>query len=309
MSTTVTTQAELDAALAAKAAVIYIESSAGVWLRVGARGSSRVVARDSSRVEAWDSSSVVARGSSRVVARGSSRVVARDSSSVEAWDSSSVVAWDSSSVVALGSSSVVARDSSSVVARDSSSVVARDSSSVVGRDSSSVVAWDSSSVVAWDSSRVVARDSSSVVASPYVAIHLHSARASLKGGVVIDLTKVDLGDPVQWLEFHGVKVTKAGYVTLYKAVLDDYTTGRGPQWTYRPGATVTAEDFKPTQACGAGLHFGVGPSHAAAYLQDAKRFVAVKVKAADIVPLDDKCKAPKCKVLHEVDRFGERVQS
>jgi hypothetical protein len=123
------------------------------------------------------------------------------------------------------------------------------------------------------------------------------------------LTKIDLSDPAQWLEFHGAKVTKAGYVTLYKAVLDDYTTGRGPEWTYRPGATVTAEDFKPTQACGAGLHFGVSPSHAAAYLQNADRFVAVKVKAADIVPLDDKCKAPSCKVLHEVNRFGERVQS
>jgi hypothetical protein len=155
----------------------------------------------------------------------------------------------------------------------------------------------------------VAWGSSSVVASPYVAVHLHSARVNVKGGVLIDLTKIDLNDPAQWLEFHGAKVTKAGYVTLYKAVLDDYTTGRGPQWTYRPGASVTAEDFKPTPACGAGLHFGVSPSHAAAYLKEATRFLAVKVKAADIVPLDDKCKAPSCKVLHEVDRFGERVQS
>ncbi len=244
MSTTVTTQAELDAALASKA-TIYIDSPVGVWLTLTYSGSSSVVARGSSRVEA--------------------------------------------------------RDSSSVVARDSSRVVAWDSSRVVARDSSSVVARDSSSVVAWDSSRVVA--------GKFTAVHLHSARATIKGGVLIDLTKLDLNDASVWLDYHGVKVTRAGYATVYKAVLDDWTTGRGAEWTYSPGATVTAVDFKPTRSCGAGLHFGVSPAHSAGYLTDATRFVAVKVKAADLIPLDDKCKAPSCVVLHEVDRFGDRVSA
>ena len=82
MSTVVTTQAELDAAITSGASDIIIDSPAGVWLHV--RDSSRVVARGSSSVVAWDSS----------------RVVAWDSSSVEAWDSSSVEARDSSSVEA-----------------------------------------------------------------------------------------------------------------------------------------------------------------------------------------------------------------
>jgi hypothetical protein len=116
VTVTVKTQAELDAALAASADLIHIESDAGVWLRIENSSSSRVEAWGSSSVEAWDSS--------RVVARGSSSVVARDSSSVEAWDSSSVVAWDSSSVVASSSSRVEARGSSSVEAWDSSSVEA-----------------------------------------------------------------------------------------------------------------------------------------------------------------------------------------
>jgi hypothetical protein len=100
MSTTVHTQTALDAALAAKTPVIYIDSPAGVWLKVTNTESSSVVARESSSVEAWGSSRVVARGSSRVEARGSSRVVARESSSVVAWESSSVEARESSSVEA-----------------------------------------------------------------------------------------------------------------------------------------------------------------------------------------------------------------
>ena len=59
-ATTVTTQAELDAALAAKATEIHINSPAGVWITLTNTGSSRV--------EAWESSSVVAWESSRVVA-------------------------------------------------------------------------------------------------------------------------------------------------------------------------------------------------------------------------------------------------
>ena len=74
MSTVVTTQAEMDAAIASGASDIIIDSPAGVCLHV--RDSSRVVARGSSSVVAWDSS--------RVVAWGSSRVMAWDSSSVEA---------------------------------------------------------------------------------------------------------------------------------------------------------------------------------------------------------------------------------
>jgi hypothetical protein len=88
----VKTQAELDQALADKAATIYIDSSDGVWLQINRSDSSHVVAWDSSHVVAWDSSHVEAWGSSHVEARGSSHV--------EAWDSSHVVARDSSHVEA-----------------------------------------------------------------------------------------------------------------------------------------------------------------------------------------------------------------
>jgi len=94
----VTTQAELDKALADKVAWIEIRSKAGVWLEVRASGSSTVRAYGSSTVRAY--------GSSTVTAYDSSTVTASDSSTVTAYDSSTVTAYDSSTVRAYGSSTV-----------------------------------------------------------------------------------------------------------------------------------------------------------------------------------------------------------
>ena len=94
---TVTTQAELDAALtnpdhAFSTHEIIIDSPAGVWLTVG---------DDHGR-------DVRACGSSSVHAFGSSAVAAYDSSTVRAFYSSTVQAYDSASVHACGSSTVTA---------------------------------------------------------------------------------------------------------------------------------------------------------------------------------------------------------
>ena len=75
---TVTTQAELDAALATHGAdwdaEIIISSPEGVWLEVTATGSAYVVATDSARVTVSDSASVYATGSASVYATDSVRV-------------------------------------------------------------------------------------------------------------------------------------------------------------------------------------------------------------------------------------------
>ena len=220
-------------------------------------------------------------------------------SRVEAWGSSTVVAW--------GSSTVVARESSTVEAWGSSRVEAWGSSTVVARESSTVEAWESSTVVAWGSSRVEAWGSSTVVASKFVAIHLHSSRAVVAGGVLIDLTKLDLTSAPDWLDYHGVKVDEEGRALVYKAVNDEWQTTRGKEWTYSPGSTVVAKDFKPTKECGKGLHFGITPRHAKNFYQEATRFVVVKVLADDLIPLEDKCKVASCEVLYEVDIDGEPI--
>ena len=59
MSTrTVTTQAELDAALAKRVSTIIIDSPRGVWLTISDSGSATVRASGSATVEAWDSATV-----------------------------------------------------------------------------------------------------------------------------------------------------------------------------------------------------------------------------------------------------------
>ena len=179
MTVTVTTQTELDAATKAGETDIIINSPARVWLTLRTPRSSHVVARESSHV----------------VARGASHVEARDASHVEAWDSSHVEARESSHVVARGASHVVARDASHVVAWDSSHVEAW--------GSAHVEAWGSAHVVAWGSAHVEARGSAHVVAAAYVAVHLHSARATVEGGHIIDVSALDLKDAVTWGAYTG----------------------------------------------------------------------------------------------------------
>jgi hypothetical protein len=159
---------------------------------------------------------------------------------------------------------------------------------------------DSSSVVAWGSSRVVA--------TPNVAVHLHSARATTKGGVVIDVTRVDQ-DGAEWCRHHGVKVSRAGVATLYKAVADDFTSRYGA--SYSPGTKPSAPDWRDDDTCGGGLHFGPTPRHAKDYMPDASRFVEVGVKVADLRPIPGgtaKAKAPRVvRACVEVDLDGKRV--
>ncbi|MGN6721529.1 MAG: DUF7666 domain-containing protein [Marmoricola sp.] len=190
-----------------------------------------------------------------------------------------------------------------VHSRDSSSVVAWDSSRVEARDSSRVEARGSSSVVAWDSSRVVA--------GKYVAVRLHSGRATVEGGVVIDITQLDLDGHQDWADYHGVK-TEGGELIVYKAVNDDLRSGRG--FAYPIGETVTDPAWKPGNFCGGGLHFSPSPAQAKAYFTDATRFLKCAVKVDELSIIDGadtyetpKLKAKSARVLCEVDIHGDEV--
>ena len=273
----ITTQKELDAAVEAGEPGIIIDSPAGVWLTV--KGSSIVEARGSARVVAW--------GSARVEARGSARVEAWDSSSVEARGSARVVAWGSARVEARGSARVEAWDSSSVVARGSATVEA----------------YGSATVVAWDSARVEA--------SPYVAVYLHSARATVTGGVIIDITALDLTGLTDWAEYHGVEVVD-GEVIVYKAVDADLRSER--DFAYPIGETVTCPDWDPAPVCGGGLHFSPRPAQAREYYRAAARFLRCAVPVDDLTIIDGdathmtpKLKARTVRVLCEVDVHGHEI--
>lgn len=171
------------------------------------------------------------------------------------------------------------------------------------RGSAHVVARGSAHVVAWGSAHV---DASSLV-----AVHLHSARAAVEGGVLIDVTALDLTDAATWCEFHGVTVD-AGIATLYKALDDQFAAGHSYQRTvYAVGTEMACADWRPNNSCGGGFHFGPTISHATAYRSDAQRWVRVEVPLDDLRPILDgtpKCKARTCRVVAEVDRWGVDVR-
>ena len=197
--------------------------------------------------------------------------------------------------------------SASVTAYGSASVTASGSASVTAYGSASVTAYGSASVTAYGSASVRAYDSASVTATPYVPVHKLSTYAKVKGGVLLTPPDTETCDAATWLDYYGITVTRAGYAVLFKAVRDDFQTTRGPEFTYTPGATVKPARWDKGRYCGDGLHLCAAPHLSARYLDGATKFVAVRVKAADIVPLGDKCKVPECKVLFECDVHGVRV--
>jgi hypothetical protein len=98
-----------------------------------------------------------------------------------------------------------------------------------------------------------------------------------------------------------------GTVTMFKAVGDDLMSAHGAY--YRIGTTVTARDYQPTLACGAGLHFSPTVAGARTYDTRASRFLACAVDRETMIHLEDKVKARTCRVLYEVDADGNRIRA
>jgi len=146
-----------------------------------------------------------------------------------------------------------------------------------------------------------------VSASKYVAIHKHSKRTKVTGGVVIETKTLTDPTAADWAEYYGLDVVD-GIVTVYKGVDDNYTTPRGAD--YSPGATPAAADWKPTQQCGNGLHFSPSPGHTFDYNADATRFLACPVRLAELIVIGDKVKAPRVEApgCVEVDIIGRPVK-
>ena len=180
------------------------------------------------------------------------------------------------------------------------------SATVRAYDSATVRAYGSATVRAYDSATVRAYDSATVAATPHVAVHLHSARANVEGGVVIDVTHVN-DSAEAWVEHHGITVT-GGKAIVFKAVDDELESGRG--FAYPIGETVTDKRWRDDNKCGGGLHFSPLPVHALDYFSDATRFLACEVDVADLRVIPGgtpKCKAKSARVLHEVTIDGIEV--
>jgi hypothetical protein len=216
----------------------------------------------------------------------------------------------------------VLRDESSAVLRDESSAVLWDESRAVLRDESRAELWDESravlryesSAVLRDESSAVLRDESSAVLARWSVARVLSPRARTSGaGTVINTPPID--SPSRWLDYHGVPVTD-GAAIIYKAVDNDWHASHhipgGTMPDYSPGSTPLAPDFDPSpRDCGAGLHGCASPSGCLKY-HDGTRFVAIKVKVADMGAPDPAGDTGKIRfrtgeVLYECNIDGERV--
>ena len=320
---TVRTQAELDAALndpnvAYDNTEIFLDAPAGVTLVVDDGRGHRVTAFGSSTVQAFGSSAVTARGSSTVHAFGSSAVTAYGSSAVTAYDSSTVTAYGSSAVTAFGSSEVTSYGSSTVTTRGSSAVTSYGSSAVTSYGSSAVTAYDSSAVTSYGSSTVTSYGSSAVTAydSSTVTSYDSSTVTATTAGVTITIhTTTDATTPTRWATENGASVS-GGEVKLYKALPDDLTSGLlyGRPTVWAVGEEVTCDDWRADDKCGGGLHLSPTPGHAWQHLdyETRPRFLECVAPIDTIIPLHGdvaKCKAPRVRVVREVDMAGHQVTS
>jgi hypothetical protein len=330
----VTTQDELDQAIADRAWRIEIRSDRGVWITVrafsestvAACGESTVTAHGNSTVMAHDKSTVAAHDESTVMAYDESTVMAYDESTVMAFSKSTVMAHDKSTVMAHGNSTVTAYDESTVMAHDESTVMAYDESTVMAHDESTVRAFSKSTVMAHDKSTVTAYDESTVracgestvmaysestvTAWSHTAVHLHSGGARIDGGVLIDHTTLDESVPSVWAAYHGAQIT-GDTVTVYKAVRADLESAHGT--LYEIGSEVSCDDWLDTDECGNGLHFSPSPAQASDYDSQATRWLECTVALSDLRPLTDgdtaKAKAPRAVVVREVDIAGRALSS
>ena len=228
--------------------------------------------------------------------------------------SATVRASDSATVQASATATVRASATATVQASGSATVRAWGSATVRASATATVQAWGSATVRASGSATVRASDSATVRASPLVAVYLHSGRAVVHGGTLIDLTAITETDPVTWCAVHGVAVTD-GMASLYKATDGDLTAGH----SYRPvrydvGTEPVAPDFDARSECGGGLHLSPTTGQATTYRSDASRWVRVEVPVGEIVPIPSllsgavaKCKVRTCRVVAEVDRDGREI--
>ena len=309
---TVTTQDDLDAVLTEHGddphAKILIDSPAGACLYLCDLATVR--ACDSATVTACGSATVTACGSATVTACDSATVRAYDSATVTAYGSATVRAYDSATVRACDSATVRACDSATVRACGSATVTAYGSATVRAYDSATVRACDSATVTAYDSATVTACDSATVRASRYVAVHLHSQRVTLSGGVVIDTSTLRAARTSDWLDYTGASVDEDGTVHLYKAVDDDLCAGHEYVKTRYPiGEVVEPDQWRDDHYCGHGLHACPTPAHALDHYPAATRLIEVTCHRDDLRPIDwTKAKAPMLHVLREVDIQGAPIK-
>ncbi|GAA5514795.1 hypothetical protein Dcar01_03556 [Deinococcus carri] len=260
---------------------------------------SRAVLWENSRAELWGNSHAELRENSRAELRENSRAVLRENSRAELWENSRAELW--------GNSHAELRENSRAVLRGNSRAVLRENSRAELWGNSHAELWGNSHALARHTAGLALYERSTAKASPLVCVHIHDPRATAEGGHQIVVPPIHTVR--EWADYHGLVISKDGELTVFKAVGDDLKSPHGA--VYSIGTEVEAADWNREDCCGYGLHFSATPREAMRYFSRATRFLACRIHTDETVVIDqgergqDKVKARRCVVLHEVDIDGE----
>lgn len=160
---------------------------------------------------------------------------------------------------------------------------------------------------------VYAHESAHVWAGSAVAVYkverFGAFRGRVEGGRVIVKRPADEMSGEQWCRAALVQVDEAGLAHLFKATDRDGVSRRGG--VYQVGALVDdSENWTGDYFFGGGLHVSPSPRQALARSgfedKSGARFFEVTCPVSELVSLaDDVCKAPRLRVVREVDSWGE----
>ena len=216
---TITNQTDLDTALADdEVTTITIDSPAGVWLNIGDTGGKLVNITGKSTVDIVTGSVGSVGDSGRVGSVG-------DSGSVGSVGGSGRVG----SVGGSGRVEYVGGSGSVGYVGGSGSV------EYVGGSGRVEYVGDSGRVEKAAGTAVIqgVYDDAIINAGPHVAVHVYSATATVTGGVLIDLTKLDELSADKWCEHHGIDAARL------QAELEHITT-HPEEWNQGVWAAKTA---------------------------------------------------------------------
>ena len=263
--TTVTTQEELDAALAAGIIDLLIDRPDGATpLEIENK---KVRLRGNSSAILSGNSSAILRGNSRATLWGNSRAILRDNSSAILSDNSSAILW--------GNSRATLSDNSSATLSGNSSAT------LWGNSRATLKKF----TVAWKKS-VDATITGTGHVIDMTAIDLSNP------GEWAEYVGANVDEEGQ------VHLYKAVDDNLESAYSKD-------KFAYTVGSIVEPEWWKDNNSCGNGIHLCPSPQHARDHFPDATRFLEVTCDAATFVPIDtSKIKTAQAYVLREVDICG-----
>ena len=189
---------------------------------------------------------------------------------------------------------------------------------VEARENSKVVAYGNSTVVARGNVCVWNQSDESIVTlfAFAVAFLFRKAKAAKKSKTSTIIRPVNKTGEKGWLEDHAVKTYKS-HVVLFKRVSKDFLSQEGTknETNWKIGETLTHPEWHPKdRECGTGKYHACPRPYFCDEFMDntGDRYVAIEIDKKDLYAWPDptfphKIAFRKGTVLHEVDRFGEKL--